>query len=59
MTVTDTKGKTLPGLEVGKNTPVGFSAYLKYTDKPRDHADLVGVSVGHEQDASIRCAIAS
>ena len=32
--VTDSKGKTLPGLEVGKNTPVGFSAYLKYTDKP-------------------------
>ena len=34
VTVTDTKGKTLPGLEVGKNTPVGFSSYLKYTDKP-------------------------
>ena len=34
VTVTDTKGKTLPGLEVGKVTPVGFSAYLKYTDKP-------------------------
>ncbi len=32
--VTDSKGKTLPGLEVGKVTPVGFSAYLKYTDKP-------------------------
>ena len=34
VTVTDTKGKTLPGLQVGKVTPVGFSAYLKYTDKP-------------------------
>jgi len=34
VTVTDTKGKTLPGLEVGKVTPVGFSAYLKYSDKP-------------------------
>ena len=34
VTVTDTKGKTRPGLEVGKTTPVGFSAYLKYTDKP-------------------------
>jgi len=34
VTVTDTKGNTLPGLEVGKVTPVGFSAYLKYTDKP-------------------------
>jgi len=34
VTVTDTKGKTLPGLQVGKNTPVGFSSYLKYTDKP-------------------------
>ena len=33
--VTDTKGKTLPGLEVGKVTPVGFSAYLKYTDQPQ------------------------
>jgi len=35
VTVTDTKGKTLPGLEVGKVTPVGFSAYLKYTDQPQ------------------------
>jgi hypothetical protein len=34
VTVTDTRGKTLPGLVVGKNTPVGFSSYLKYTDKP-------------------------
>jgi hypothetical protein len=34
VTVTDTKGKTLPGLQVGKVTPVGFSAYLKYADKP-------------------------
>jgi hypothetical protein len=34
VTVTDTRGKTLPGLQVGKLTPVGFSAYLKYTDKP-------------------------
>lgn len=33
--VTDTKGQTLPGLEVGKVTPVGFSAYLKYTDQPQ------------------------
>jgi hypothetical protein len=34
VTVTDTKGKTLPALEVGKVAPVGFSAYLKYADKP-------------------------
>src|SRR5579862_8432002 len=34
VTVTDTRGKTLPSLEVGKTTPVGFSAYLKYGDKP-------------------------
>jgi len=34
VTVTDTKGKTPPGLQVGKVTPVGFSAYLKFTDKP-------------------------
>lgn len=34
VTVADKKGKTFPGLEVGKDTPVGFSAYLKYTDKP-------------------------
>ncbi len=25
---------TLPGIEVGKTTPVGFSAYIKTTDKP-------------------------
>ncbi len=35
VTVTDSKGKTLAGLEVGKVTPVGFSAYLKYTDQPQ------------------------
>ena len=35
VTVTDTKGKTLPGLEVGKITPVGFSSYLKYTNQPQ------------------------
>lgn len=34
VTVTTTKGKTLPGIEVGKVTPVGFSAYIKFTDKP-------------------------
>src|SRR5690242_4500869 len=34
VTVTSTKGKTLPGIEVGKVTPVGFSAYIKFTDKP-------------------------
>jgi hypothetical protein len=34
VTVTTTKGKTLPGVEVGKVTPVGFSAYIKFTDKP-------------------------
>jgi uncharacterized protein DUF4340 len=34
VTVTDTQGKTLPALELGKNTPVGFSTYLKYGDKP-------------------------
>jgi hypothetical protein len=29
------KGKgTLPGIEVGKVTPVGFAAYMKTTDKP-------------------------
>jgi len=34
VTITDTSGKALPALEVGKVTPVGFSAYLKYADKP-------------------------
>jgi hypothetical protein len=34
VSLTDTKGKTLPGLQVGKTTPVGFSAYLKFTDQP-------------------------
>src|ERR1700691_2904005 len=34
VTVTDTQGKPLPALEFGKNTPVGFSTYLKYGDKP-------------------------
>jgi hypothetical protein len=35
ITVTTTKGKTLPALVVGKVTPVGFSAYIKYSDKPQ------------------------
>ena len=34
VTVTTTKGRKLPGIEVGKVTPVGFSAYIKFTDKP-------------------------
>ena len=34
VTVTTTKGKTLPGIAIGKTTPVGFSAYIKFTDKP-------------------------
>src|SRR5579862_5320458 len=34
VTVTTTAGKTLPSIEVGKVTPVGFSAYIKYAGKP-------------------------
>ena len=34
VTVTTYDGKQLPGIEVGKSTPVGFSAYIKLTDKP-------------------------
>ncbi len=29
-----TKDKTLPGIEVGKNSPIGYSVYIKTTDKP-------------------------
>ncbi len=32
--VTTVAGKKLPGIEVGKVTPVGFKAYIKLTDKP-------------------------
>ncbi len=32
--VTTFKGRTLPGIEVGKTTPVGFNAYIRMTDKP-------------------------
>jgi len=34
VTVTTYKGQKLPGIEVGKTTPVGFNAYIKLTDKP-------------------------
>ena len=34
VTVTTKDKRTLPGIEVGKTTPVGFSAYIKTTDKP-------------------------
>ncbi len=34
VTVTTYKGQTLPGIEVGKTTPIGFNAYIKLTDKP-------------------------
>src|SRR5262249_4302984 len=34
VTVTTYKGQTLPGIEVGKTTPVGFSAYVKLTSQP-------------------------
>ncbi len=34
VTVATTKGKALPGIEIGKTTPIGFNAYMKFTDKP-------------------------
>jgi hypothetical protein len=34
VTVTAKKKGVLPGIEVGKVTPIGFSAYIKTTDKP-------------------------
>lgn len=35
VTVTvSTKDKSLPGIEVGKNSPIGYSVYIKTTDKP-------------------------
>ncbi len=34
VTVTTYNGQKLPGIEVGKTTPVGFSAYVRLTDKP-------------------------
>ena len=34
VTVTTTDKRTLPGIEIGKTSPVGFSAYIKTTDKP-------------------------
>lgn len=34
VTVTTYDGKTLPGIEVGRTTPIGFNAYIKMTDKP-------------------------
>ncbi len=34
VTVTTKKGVTLPSIAVGKTTPVGFSAYLRSSDKP-------------------------
>ncbi len=32
--VVSTKDKTLPGVEVGKNAPIGYSVYIKKTDSP-------------------------
>jgi hypothetical protein len=29
-----TKDKTFPGVEIGKNAPIGYSVYIKTTDKP-------------------------
>jgi uncharacterized protein DUF4340 len=34
VTVTTYNGQKLPGIAVGKTTPVGFNAYVKTTDKP-------------------------
>lgn len=34
VTVTTTNGKTLPGIEIGKTTPIGFNTYIKFTGKP-------------------------
>ncbi|MGH7947665.1 MAG: DUF4340 domain-containing protein, partial [Candidatus Binataceae bacterium] len=34
VTVTTKGGKTLPGIALGKTTPVGFAVYMKTTEKP-------------------------
>ncbi len=34
VTITTKKKGQLPGIQVGKTTPIGFSAYIKTTDKP-------------------------
>ncbi|HYA35258.1 MAG TPA: DUF4340 domain-containing protein, partial [Candidatus Binataceae bacterium] len=34
VTIATNKGQTLPSLDVGKTTPIGFSAYLKKSDGP-------------------------
>ncbi len=34
VTITTFDGKTMPGIEIGKTTPIGFNAYIKTTDKP-------------------------
>jgi hypothetical protein len=34
VTVTTFDKKTLPGIEVGKSTPIGFNAYVRLTDNP-------------------------
>ncbi|MGH7863766.1 MAG: DUF4340 domain-containing protein, partial [Candidatus Binataceae bacterium] len=34
VTVTLNDGKTLPAIALGKTTPIGFSVYMKTTDKP-------------------------
>jgi Domain of unknown function (DUF4340) len=34
VTITTFDGKTYPGIEIGKTTPIGFNAYIKTTAKP-------------------------
>lgn len=34
VTVTTFDKKTFPGIAVGRNTPVGFNTYIRFTDKP-------------------------
>jgi hypothetical protein len=53
VTVTaSTKDKTLPGVEVGRTTPIGYSVYIKTTDKPAVMLTAGGFGPGTKRTVS-------
>ena len=50
--IAGTKDKTLPGVEVGRTTPIGYSVYIKTTDKPAVMLTAGGFGPGTKRTVS-------
>jgi hypothetical protein len=50
--IASTKDKTLPGVEVGRTTPIGYSVYIKTADKPAVMLTAGGFGPGTKRTVS-------